>query len=81
MNYSDGNEARIGDVVAIDEKYRGVVVACIDRDEYFTENSREQWSYLRIGVMVDTEFGGLVHYQSDDGEHITLVSRAHDITT
>ena len=29
MLYADGNEAKVGDKVAIDEKYRGVVVPMI----------------------------------------------------
>jgi hypothetical protein len=34
MKYADGNDAKIGDVVAIDDQYHGVVVASIDSDEY-----------------------------------------------
>ena len=76
MNYSDGNEARLGDVIAISGSYRGVVVACIDSNEYSSEHPREQWCYLKNGIMASTDFGGLIHYADSSQEHITLVSRA-----
>lgn len=75
MKYSDGNEAEIGDVIAIDEKYRGVVVVCLDRDEYAEAYPRAQWSYLGTGILVDTDFGGLVHYSAEKSEQMVLVRR------
>jgi hypothetical protein len=77
VNYSDGNEARLGDHVAISGKHRGVVVACLDRNEYSPDHPREQWAYLGKGVMVNTDFGGLVHYADSTLEHMVLVSRAN----
>jgi hypothetical protein len=58
VKYSDGYEAKIGDVIAIDEKHRGVVVVCVDRDEYAEAYPRAQWSSLGTGILVDTDFGG-----------------------
>jgi len=75
MRYADGNIARLRDLIAIDTKYRGLVVACIDSDEYSEEYPRDQWSYLLKGIMVDTDFGGLVHYQDEEVEHIVLIER------
>jgi hypothetical protein len=78
MRYRNGQESmRVGDVVSIG-KGKGVVVACIDTAEFSAEHSREQWSYLRGGVMIDTDFGGLVHYADQnaiDDEGIVLVAR------
>jgi hypothetical protein len=74
MRYMDGNEAMVGDVVAIDTKYRGVVVACMDRGEYLP--GREQWAYLKEGIMVDTDFGGLVHYTTGAVDEMALIHRA-----
>ncbi len=79
MRYSDGHEAHIGDHVAIDEKYRGTVVACIDLGEYSIDHPKEQWSYLRRGIMVNTDFGGLVHYPDALNERIVLLRRADDL--
>jgi hypothetical protein len=78
VKYSDDNEARLGDRVAISVTYRGIVVACLDRDEYTADYPREQWSYLGKGVLVNTDFGGLVHYEDASQEHFTLISRAHE---
>ena len=75
MRYADGNEARIGDTIAIDDKHRGTVVACIDRGEYSDAHPAAQWSYLGKGILVDTDFGGLVHYPEERNERMTLVGR------
>lgn len=76
MRYSDGNEALAGDVVSIDIKYQGTVVAAIDKKSYLP--GHEHWAILGTGIMVNTDFGGLVHCQSDEyiGE-MTLISRLH----
>ena len=75
MRYSDYNEARLGDEVAIDDIYKGVVVASLDTDEYSARCPREEWAHLGTGIVVDTNFGGLIHYPSGDYEHIVLVRR------
>ncbi|WP_425056416.1 hypothetical protein [Pseudomonas abyssi] len=78
MEYTDGNLARVGDRVLIAKQYQGVVVADMDGDEYSSKHPKEQWGYLHSGVMIDTDFGGLVHYEQDTlvGETIELVQRA-----
>ena len=78
VKYSDGLDMRVGDLVAIGSNAKGIVVACIDTGEYSVEHPREQWGYLGIGVMIDTSFGGLVHYPDQAGvfsEDITLIAR------
>ena len=78
MRYGDRRDMRVGDVVAIGSNATGVVVACIDTGEYSVSHPREQWGYLGVGVMIDTSFGGLVHYPdqaSVDSEPIELVAR------
>jgi hypothetical protein len=76
VRYSDFNEAELGDEVAIDDIYKGVVVASLDTDEYSARCPREEWAYLGTGIVVDTNFGGLIHYPGNDDEHIVLVRRA-----
>jgi len=78
MKYTDGNEAKIGDRVLISGIYTGVVVADMDSDEYSDQHPKEQWSYLGAGVMIDTDFGGLVHYEQASlvSEAIELMQRA-----
>ncbi len=77
MNYRDGSQIRLGDRVLIGKQHRGVVVIDLDGDAYPSEELRAQWAYLKVGVMIDTDFGGLVHYDQDglDGEIIELLER------
>jgi len=79
MKYSDGIEIMLGDKVLISGKYHGVVVANIDGDEYSKSNPKEQWAYLGSGVIIDTDFGGLVHYQEETIEGETLELESHSI--
>lgn len=65
MRYQDGPTIEPGDAVAIDEHYRGVVVACIGSGRCL--HGHEGWDYLGQGVMVDTDFAGLVHYPQVEG--------------
>jgi len=76
MKYSDGTKMKLGDQVLIDGKYNGVVVADIDGSEYSESEPKDKWEYLKLGVIIDTDFGGLVHYQQENMEHegIALVS-------
>ena len=77
MKYTDGTEIKLGDTVLISGQYHGVVVADIDNGRYSESNPEEQWAYLASGVMIDTDFGGLVHYQQENlvSETIELESR------
>jgi hypothetical protein len=77
MRYADGNDAKIGDVVAIDDQYQGVVVASIDSDEYSAQYPKEDWAFLQKGVLIDTNFAGLVHYSESSDEHMVLLRRAN----
>ena len=75
MNYLSGEEVRIGDKVRIDPTCFGVVVCSIDTNEYSAEHPREQWAYLKFGIMIDTDCAGLVHYTEPD-EDLVLLERA-----
>lgn len=77
MVYADGNEARLGDIVAIDTTFSGVVVASIDNAQYSDEFPSAKWAHLGQGVLMDTDFGGLVHYQASSPERMVLVRRGH----
>ncbi|NCP64798.1 MAG: hypothetical protein GW763_17865 [Paraglaciecola sp.] len=63
MKYADGSIIRLGDRVIISGAFRGVVVADIDGAEYSNAFLKEHWEYLKSGVLVDTDFGGIVYYQ------------------
>jgi len=66
MKYKDGKEIKLGDEVIIDSKYFGVVVADIDNSEYSESEPKEKWEYLKSGVIINTDFAGLVHYQEEN---------------
>jgi hypothetical protein len=73
MKYADGTEIEPGDVVQIDGAYRGVVVASMDTGKYLP--GQEGWGYLGQGIMVDTDFGGLVHYTTEATDELVLFDR------
>lgn len=60
MKYSDGTDIQPGDEVLIDGRFSGRVVACMDSGACLP--GFDVWQYLGEGILVDTEFGGLVHY-------------------
>jgi hypothetical protein len=76
VRYTDGTEALLGDFITIGTKNRGVVMANIDGNEYTDGYPSAQWSYLRRGILVDTDFGGLAHYEDSKREYMVLVKRA-----
>lgn len=71
MRYASGDLICVGDLVMVDGG-RGRVVASMDTSEYAP--GAESWSYLLNGVIVDTDFGGLVHYTSADS--LAFLSRS-----
>jgi hypothetical protein len=73
MKYADGTDIKPGDVIQIDVKYRGQVIASMDTSEYLPGEDR--WAYLVVGIMVDTDFGGLVHYTAETADDFVLIQR------
>jgi len=78
MRYHDGQAIHVGDVVRIDLWHEGTVVGCIEDGIYLQPHSREQWTHLRDGVLIDTSFGGLVHYPDEsalEADQVALLRR------
>jgi len=78
MRYVSGQDVLPGDIVQIDTNYRGTVVACISEGKYLPPHRPEQWGYLKSGVLIDTDFGGLVHYPEESDlkdDEVMLVNR------
>lgn len=78
MHYRNGQSIRVGDAVAIGPSHTGTVVGCIEEALYLPPHTAEQWGYLRHGVLIDTSFGGVVHYPDQDSlasESMILVKR------
>ena len=76
MRYSDGSRAQVGDAVVIEGDRRGRIVACLDRGEYAPDYPAAEWRYLERGLLVETDFGGLVHYPDPGVEGFELLRRA-----
>ena len=50
MKAPDGTVIEPGDVIQIDTKYRGRVIASMDTGRYLA--GEEGWSYLGVGIVV-----------------------------
>lgn len=72
--YSDGTALRVGDEVAL-MGGRGTVRANIDSDEYSPMFPRSEWVYLQIGVILETDFAGVLHIPADQSESFVLLHR------
>ncbi len=73
MKYADGTDIKPGDVVQISAQSLGRVLASMDTSEYLP--GEDCWAYLGTGIMVDTDFGGLVHYTEETADDFVLVQR------
>lgn len=74
MKFDDGQYIALGDSIRIAGTYHGRVVACMDTGEYLP--GQEGWAYLREGIMVDSDFGGLVRYTASSADRLELIERA-----
>jgi len=74
MKYQDGVDIKPGDIIEIDLVYRGRVIASMDTNEYLP--GADGWAYLGTGIMVDTDFGGLVHYTAEAADNFVLLQRS-----
>src|SRR5262249_9541472 len=66
MRYHDGEPIHVGDVVTIDVRHEGLVVACIEDGIFLHPHTKEQWTHLHDGVLIDTGLRGLIHYPDQD---------------
>jgi hypothetical protein len=75
MKYTDGKQASLGDKVRLSDGAEGVVVCSIDTNEYSSAYPKEQWDYLKRGVVVNFEKYGLIHYEEAE-PGLELVGRS-----
>ena len=74
MKYSDGQIVQIHDKVELWHGCSGVVVCFIDTDEYSPDYLKENWAYLKSGVMIMSEKSGLFQY-TEAPEDLRLLER------
>lgn len=75
MKYADGQEVKLGDVVALGTDQRGIVVCSIDTGDYSEAYPKTEWSYLSSGVLIEFPSYGLIHYQKPDPD-LRLIAHA-----
>jgi hypothetical protein len=62
MNYPDGTKVMMHDRVRLWQGCLGTVVSSIDDGQYSPEYPREEWDYLKRGVLIKSDQAGLIHY-------------------
>jgi hypothetical protein len=75
MKYSDGNEIIVGDRVKVWDGSFGIVVCSMDTEEYTPSYPEEEWGYLRVGILIDTDKAGLIHCTESE-EELELIERS-----
>jgi hypothetical protein len=78
MRYHDGRSIHVGDEVTIHVRHDGIVVACIADGIFLHPHTKEQWTHLHEGVLIDTSFGGVVHYADEaalEADHVRLAEK------
>lgn len=75
MKYPDGQEVKLGDRVKLGQDEGGIVVCSIDTDEYSADYPKEQWGYLKKGVMINFPLYGLIHYEEPEPD-LQLLQRS-----
>jgi len=68
MNYPDGTKIKVGDKLQLWDGCIGIVVCSIDDDEYTTDYTKEDWDYLKEGILIDSDAAGLIHYTEPEDE-------------
>ncbi len=76
MQYNNGMAVEIGDEVQIDKRYKGTVVVDLDAGHTDPKYPLDRWAYLHTGILVDTTYGGLLHYPTGHRDEIQLLRRA-----
>lgn len=66
MRYLNGEEAHLGDKVALGNSAEGEIVCSIDTDEFSSEYPKAHWQYLSRGVLVNFSKFGLIHYEKTE---------------
>jgi hypothetical protein len=61
MNYLSGERVKLGDVLQLWDGCQGVVVCSIDDGEYSAKYPIADWSYLKSGILIDSDKAGLIH--------------------
>ena len=76
-----GSDVRLGDRVCVLGRYEVEVIVTLDAGEFPHPDTLDNWRFLKSGVMLQTDFAGLLHIANQslfDLQHIKLVSRVSE---
>lgn len=76
MNYTSGEQVKLGDKVELEKDNAGMVVCVFDDREYGEGYPETEWSYITKGVLINFPLYGLIHYESSLEPDIRLIGRA-----
>ncbi|ENU24189.1 hypothetical protein F993_01505 [Acinetobacter proteolyticus] len=74
MNYQTGEMIELCDYVELSGDMTGVVVVIVEESQYSKSYPKEEWNYLKSGLLILADQAGLVHvpHLSED---IKLISK------
>lgn len=68
----NGRLIRVGDRIDIGFEQKGVVVFCLDTDEFRSDYVKANWEHLKSGIMVERDDGVLFFFDAPD-EHTEVI--------
>ena len=75
MNYSDGNQVKLGDRVRLGDDDNGVVVCSIDTNGFRLQYPESMKDLLKQGVMIEFPLYGVIHYTEPEPD-LQLIARS-----
>jgi hypothetical protein len=76
MKYLNNRDVAVGDRLLLWHDQPGTVVCSIDTGEFTEEYPKEQWGYLKSGILAKTDIEELFHYTEPD-EDLELMGPHH----
>ena len=78
MNYPDGTKVMLHDRVRLWPGCTGTVVSSIDDEQYSAQYPKEEWEYMKKGVLIDSDQAGLIHYVEPEPS-LELIARSPQV--
>ena len=76
MKDINGLKIQIHDQVSMIGSDRGLVVCDLDNCQFTESFPEDEWEYMKVGIMVDSEKAGLMHFPTQDQvstEQLTII--------
>jgi hypothetical protein len=75
VKYIDGQEIKVGDKVHMGEDYGGVVVCDIGAGKFSPSYSKNEWAYLKEGIVIAFPQYGILHMTETEAD-LELIARS-----